>query len=39
MNWHGIDLIRELVEEAGLEFDDDALRSSDGHFRVVAAQP
>ena len=39
MNWHGVDLIRQLVEEAALSFDEDALRSSDGHFRVIAMKP
>jgi predicted TPR repeat methyltransferase len=39
MNWHGIDLIQQLVEEAGLSFDEDALRASDGHFRVLAVRP
>ncbi|MDQ3102667.1 MAG: class I SAM-dependent methyltransferase [Actinomycetota bacterium] len=39
MNWHGIDLIRQLVEEAGLSFDEGALRAdSGGHFRVLAVK-
>jgi SAM-dependent methyltransferase len=39
MNWHGIDLIRQLVEEADLTFDQSALRSGGGHFRVIAVRP
>jgi SAM-dependent methyltransferase len=35
MNWHGMDLIRALVAEAGLRFREDRLAGSGGHYKVL----
>ena len=39
MNWHGMDLVRVLVTEAGLLFCEDRLAESGGRYRVLVEKP